>query len=127
MLVPLPFTEKMKAGDPNDPPPRQVLPAYQERETEEEFLKDPLEDWPASQANKGWIKKYKGRALLMPTATRAINCRYCFHRHFPHEPLDKDSLYKTLKTIRFGKNLEEIILSGGNPLILRDEILFSLI
>ncbi len=127
MLVPRSFAAKMKAGDPNDPLLRQVLPTYQERETGDEFLKDPLEEWPDSQASKGMLQKYKGRALLMPTAACAINCRYCFRRHFPHEPLDKDSLNKTLEAIRLDQTLEEIILSGGDPLILRDEILFGLI
>ena len=127
MLVPRSFAAKMKAGDPNDPLLRQILPTYKERETEEEFVKDPLEEWPDSQASKGLLQKYKGRALLMPTAACAINCRYCFRRHFPHSPLDKDSLHKTLEAIRLDKTLKEIILSGGDPLILRDEILFDLI
>ena len=119
MLVPRSFAAKMKAGDPNDPLLKQVLPTYKERETEEEFVKDPLEEWPDSQASKGLLQKYKGRALLMPTAACAINCRYCFRRHFPHSPLDKDALHKTLEAIRLDKTLKEIILSGGDPLILR--------
>ena len=127
MLVPRSFAAKMKAGDPNDPLLKQVLPTYEERETEEEFLKDPLQEWPDSQASKGLLQKYKGRALLMPTAACAINCRYCFRRHFPHQPLDKKSLHNTLEKIRLDQTLEEIILSGGDPLILRDEFLFSLI
>ena len=126
MLVPRSFAAKMKAGDPNDPLLRQVLPTYQERETGEEFLKDPLEEWPDSHASKGLLQKYKGRALLMPTAACAINCRYCFRRHFPYAPLKKDALQQTLEAIRLDKTLKEVILSGGDPLILRDEILFDL-
>ena len=127
MLVPRSFAAKMKAGDPNDPLLRQVLPTYQERETGEEFSKDPLEEWPDDQATEGLLQKYRGRALLMPTAACAINCRYCFRRHFPHAPPTKESLYKTLEAIRSDKTLTEIILSGGDPLILRDESLFSVI
>ena len=117
----------MKARDPNDPLLKRVLPTYKERETEGGFVKDPLEEWPDSQASKGLLQKYKGRALLMPTAACAINCRYCFRHHFPHSPLDKDSLHKTLEAIRSDKTLKEIILSGEDPLILREEILFDLI
>ena len=127
MLVPRSFAAKMKAGDPNDPLLKQVLPTYQERETEEGFLKDPLEEWPDDQATEGLLQKYRGRALLMPTAACAINCRYCFRRHFPHAPPTKAFLQKTLEAIRSDKTLKEIILSGGDPLILRDESLFSVI
>ena len=56
MLVPRSFAAKMKAGDPNDPLLKQILPTYKERETEEEFVKDPLEEWPDSQASNGLLQ-----------------------------------------------------------------------
>lgn len=81
--VPLSFVERMEKGNPFDPLLRQVLPLSQEFEVLPGFSTDPL----AEQNNQhpGLLHKYHNRVLLILKGACAINCRYCFRRHFPYQ------------------------------------------
>ena len=85
MRVPRPFVQQMNIGDPNDPLLRQVLPLVDEFRVEPGFHKDPLDE-QSSPAN-GLLHKYHGRVLLILQGGCAVNCRYCFRRHFPYDEL----------------------------------------
>ncbi|STY63934.1 L-lysine 2,3-aminomutase [Mannheimia haemolytica] len=53
----------------------------------------------------------------------AINCRYCFRRHFPYEEVKsgKAVWQQGLTYIAEHPELEEVILSGGDPLMAKDQ------
>ena len=85
--VPKGFADRMVPGDENDPLLRQVLATTHEQLDTPGFVRDPLEEDNSSNLihpAPGLLQKYHGRALLISTGACAINCRYCFRRHFPY-------------------------------------------
>ena len=121
-LVTRVFAERMVKADPRDPLLLQVLPAAEELELREGFGPDPVSDLGA-QRSPGLLQKYRQRALVISTGACAIHCRYCFRRDFPyHEQQNSRSRWEaTLKEIQSDRTLEEVILSGGDPLMLSNE------
>jgi EF-P beta-lysylation protein EpmB len=80
-------------------------------------------------AAPGVLHKYGGRALLIATGTCGIHCRYCFRRHFPYADsgIGRDRWQQALTYLQQTDQIKEIILSGGDPLILSDDRLAALI
>ncbi|MGQ9658542.1 MAG: EF-P beta-lysylation protein EpmB [Thermochromatium sp.] len=128
LRVPRRFAERMRRGDPQDPLLRQVLPLAAERQPVAGYVTDPVGDLTAERA-PGLLVKYAGRALLMVTGACAIHCRYCFRRHFPYRDLgtSRSRLKQALEEIAHDPSLTEVILSGGDPLMLDDDRLDALI
>ncbi|RBP28357.1 L-lysine 2,3-aminomutase [Marinobacter pelagius] len=122
--VPEPFIARMTPGDPDDPLLRQVLPRLEETAEVSGFIRDPLQENGAIQTI-GLIRKYRSRALLMVTGQCAINCRYCFRRHFPYEEqrLTPEDREEVLRTLRNSPEINEVIFSGGDPLAVNDRLL----
>ncbi|MDF0748832.1 EF-P beta-lysylation protein EpmB [Marinobacter sp. 71-i] len=122
--VPAPYLKRIAMGDPNDPLLRQVLPLSSETETQPGFVTDPLQEGGSMQAT-GLIRKYESRALLMVTGQCAINCRYCFRRHFPYEEhrLSPADRAQALKALADDPGINEVIFSGGDPLVANDRLL----
>lgn len=122
--VPEPFIRRMTPGDPNDPLLRQVLPLAEESRQQAGYVRDPLQENNAIQTT-GLIRKYQSRALLMVTGQCAINCRYCFRRHFPYESqrLGPDDRQQVLVTLKAAPEINEVIFSGGDPLAVNDRLL----
>ncbi len=118
--VPQSFVQRMEKGNPQDPLLRQVLPLSEEFKIHEGYSVDPLEE----QDNQipGLLHKYRNRALLIVKGGCAINCRYCFRRHFPYEDnKGSKSVWQTsLDYIAQHPDLNEVILSGGDPLMAKD-------
>jgi L-lysine 2,3-aminomutase len=125
--VPQPFLAKMKAGDPFDPLLQQVLSLHAETLPVSGYNDDPLGE--SGDSTPGVLHKYHGRVLLILSSACAINCRYCFRRHFPYaDKLASGSqLQASLDYIRQTPSISEVILSGGDPLIVSDEALQNLI
>ncbi|MEO6518082.1 MAG: EF-P beta-lysylation protein EpmB [Pseudoxanthomonas sp.] len=119
MRVPRGFVARMRHADPADPLLRQVLPLDEEMNLAPGFSLDAVGD-AAARAGPGVLQKYQGRALLVATGSCAINCRYCFRRHFPYaeETAAHDGWRETLQLIGSDTSIEEVILSGGDPLSL---------
>ncbi|MGN8008627.1 EF-P beta-lysylation protein EpmB [Acinetobacter sp. 22301] len=119
LRVPRAFVGKMNAKNPFDPLLLQVLPHHLELEEHPEFVTDPLGEEAANQL-PGVLHKYKSRFLLTLTGACAVHCRYCFRRHFPYqENLPKNEDWLNIKNyIEANPNINEIILSGGDPLTL---------
>ncbi|RSO39273.1 EF-P beta-lysylation protein EpmB [Acinetobacter lactucae] len=119
LRVPRAFVGKMNAKNPLDPLLLQVLPHHLELEEHPEFVTDPLGEEAANQL-PGVLHKYKSRFLLTLTGACAVHCRYCFRRHFPYqENLPKNEDWLNIKNyIETNPNINEIILSGGDPLTL---------
>lgn len=121
LRVPYPFIERMNSGDINDPLLKQVLPLDAELEPVAGFTTDPLEEMQ-SNPHDGLIHKYKGRVLLITTGACAINCRYCFRRHFPYQEnrLGPQQWQAILDYIAADDSIHEVLFSGGDPLATPD-------
>lgn len=113
------FVGKMSIGDPLDPLLLQILPHHLELEDHPGFVTDPLSEEQANQ-QPGVLHKYKSRFLLTLTGACAVHCRYCFRRHFPYqENLPKNEDWLNIKQyIQNQPDINEVILSGGDPLTL---------
>ncbi len=130
MLVPVPFAARMSPADPTDPLLRQVLPVQQEREHSAGFVADPLGEDDAQLGFKRaptLIQKYQGRVLMITTPGCAVNCRYCFRRHFPYQDHKPAGHGEALAVIAADASISEVILSGGDPLLLGDAQLAELL
>ena len=125
LRVPRPYIARMKCGDPNDPLLRQVLPSRFEWDAVPGYAQDPLAE-SAAVAGTGLLQKYASRVLLIATGACAVNCRYCFRRHFPYAEHRHDPNFPALEIIRQDPSIHEVILSGGDPLMLRDSHLARL-
>lgn len=128
MLVPRAFAAKMRPGDEHDPLLRQVLPlALEEEKPSNTFTVDPLAEATANRA-QGLLHKYQGRVLLIAAGACAVNCRYCFRRHYDyqHGQAGRDRWQEALDYIAADASIEEVILSGGDPLLLADSQLDDL-
>lgn len=126
-FVPRGFASRMRRGDRRDPLLLQVLPAPEELLEVEGLLADPVGDL-AAQIAPGALQKYSGRALLLATGVCAVNCRYCFRREFPYAevPRGEEAWSPALERIAADPSIFEVILSGGDPLVLGDAALESL-
>ena len=105
----------------DDPLLKQVLPDILEEKVNKEFTKDPLNEFSKGlKEPSNILQKYQGRTLLITSNACAVNCRYCFRRHFPYEEHRPSKITKALDEISKNTSIEEIILSGGDPLLLDD-------
>lgn len=127
LRVPRAFAERMKKGDPQDPLLLQVITDRQEFIDTPGYSVDPLDE--QSSVVPGLLHKYKNRALLLVKGGCAVNCRYCFRRHFPYQENqgNKRNWQRALDYIRDHQELDEIIFSGGDPLMAKDHELDWLI
>lgn len=128
LRVPLSFAACIEKGNPHDPLLRQVLPVNEELIVYPGFSHDPVGDL-ASVSQTGVLHKYQGRVLLINTGSCAINCRYCFRRNFPYGELQlsKQKEEAAIQTLQNDTDISEVILSGGDPLLLSDSRLTRLI
>lgn len=122
------FVARMRKGDPHDPLFLQIWPGDAEYIDTPGFASDAVGDL-ASLKSGGLIHKYRGRALVITTGACAINCRYCFRRHFPYNDslASRGNWRETLAQIAADASIEEVILSGGDPLSLSDDKLSALV
>lgn len=124
LKVPRGFLSRIKKGDVNDPLLRQILPIGVEEEVHPDFTDDPLNEADVNPI-PGLLHKYHSRVLLTWVGTCAVNCRYCFRRHFPYEKNNPGSAgWETvLEYIANNPTITEVILSGGDPLVSNDRLL----
>ncbi|MDX1996274.1 MAG: EF-P beta-lysylation protein EpmB [Thermoanaerobaculia bacterium] len=127
LRVPRGFVARMRPGDPADPLLLQVLPVGEEALTVPGFGPDPLME-AAATAEPGLLHKYRGRALLITTAACAVHCRYCFRREFPYEDhqIGAEGWRPALEYLARDPSIREVLLSGGDPLVLSDRRLAAL-
>lgn len=126
LRVPKSFVARMQPGDPYDPLLLQVLPTQLEEETAPGYSTDPLGEGRVT-PTPGLLHKYRGRALLVATGSCAIHCRYCFRRHFPYSEHQIPGFSDALDYLQKNTEIEEIILSGGDPLAMSDRRLADLV
>jgi L-lysine 2,3-aminomutase len=129
LRVPHGFIGRMRRGDPADPLLRQVLSLPAELAQVAGFVGDPLAE-TAARGAPGLLQKYQGRALLMTTGACAVHCRYCFRRHFDYAAASADDqprFQSALDRLEADPMIDEIILSGGDPLSLGNARLAQLL
>lgn len=118
LLVPEAYLARIRPGDPNDPLLRQILPRGEEEEPPPVgYVLDPLRETVRIEEG-GILAKYQARVLLVTTGICAIHCRYCFRRHFPYQSRPLMPTPAILASLRERDDLREVILSGGDPLML---------
>jgi EF-P beta-lysylation protein EpmB len=129
LKVPQAFVRRMQPGDPGDPLLLQVLARPEEMIQTPGFSADPLDETGEANPAKGIIHKYQGRALLIVSGGCAVNCRYCFRRHFPYSDNQNSRAEwdEALEYIAGDGDISEVILSGGDPLIASDAYLDELV
>ncbi len=120
--VPLAYVKKIRPGNPMDPLLLQILPLQQENQSVPGFLADPVGDLQAM-PTPGLLHKYNRRALIITTGGCAIHCRYCFRRNFPYAEgqIRQQNLQQALLFLEQNPQINEVILSGGDPLLLSDD------
>jgi EF-P beta-lysylation protein EpmB len=128
LLVPRGFVARMQPGNPRDPLLLQVLPLAHEDRRAPGFITDPVADL-AAQVVPGLLHKYRQRTLIVATGACAVHCRYCFRRNFPYqESPDIHKLWQTVvRQTAANSAIHEVILSGGDPLMLPDHLLRALV
>lgn len=127
LLVPRSFLHRMERGNPNDPLLLQVLPLAAEEIAPGDFRLDAVGDQDARRV-PGLLQKYAGRALLIATGACAVHCRYCFRRHYAYgeDPKRLAEWEPAFQVLREDDSIHEVILSGGDPLMLTDRRLGEL-
>lgn len=126
LLVPPTYLARIRPGDLQDPLLLQILPKMEEAATNSEFTTDPVgESTPAH--DRGWLRKYPGRLLMVTNGGCGVHCRFCFRRHF-RRPVAQcpDDWASALQELTADSTLHEVILSGGDPLALEDDRLAEL-
>ena len=128
LRVPRSFVARMRRGDPDDPLLLQVLVRREEGRAVAGYVADPLAEHDASPC-PGLIRKYAGRVLLTATTVCPVHCRYCFRRHFPYDThrLTPAAREAALAHIAADDSIREVVLSGGEPLMLKDAPLARLL
>jgi EF-P beta-lysylation protein EpmB len=118
------FISRMEKGNLNDPLLRQVLPLGQELATTPGYTNDPLQEKNANPV-PGLLHKYQSRVLVTLTSACAIHCRYCFRRSFPYDENTpgRSGWQALIDYIQQDANINEVILSGGDPLAVNDAYL----
>jgi EF-P beta-lysylation protein EpmB len=120
LRVPHSYLHRIRPGDPDDPLLRQILPSEEETRKTPGFCRDPLRE-ASAQIERGLLQKYAQRALLLVSERCGVHCRYCFRRH--RNGMPGVDLRPALTQIAEDPRIEEVILSGGDPLMLDDESL----
>jgi EF-P beta-lysylation protein EpmB len=127
VFAPREYIARMRPGDATDPLLRQVLPRAEESLDLPGFAADPVGDREAT-LSPGLLQKYQGRVLMVTTGACAVHCRYCFRRHFPYaeSPRSIAQWEPAIRQIEADPSIHEVILSGGDPLTLVDDLLEQL-
>ena len=128
LKVPHAYINKIHKGNAQDPLLLQIMTQSQEMLPSENYHTDPVGDLDANKT-PGLLHKYNGRVLLITTGACAVHCRYCFRRHFPYQQQQagREQWSQAINYIQHDKSIKEVILSGGDPLVLSDEKLDNLI
>ncbi|MDB5512465.1 MAG: lysine-2,3-aminomutase-like protein [Enterovirga sp.] len=115
------LAELVDPADPADPIARQFLPSAAELDTRPEELDDPIGDEVHSPV-EGIVHRYPDRVLLKPVHVCAVYCRFCFRRETVGpgraEALSPAALEAALGYVRSHPEIWEVILSGGDPLVM---------
>ena len=124
LRIPRGFASRMEVGNPHDPLLRQMLPLGDELLAVPGYVSDPLGEEEVNPV-PGLLHKYPSRVLVTLTSACAVHCRYCFRRHFPYADNNpgRTGWQKIIDYIQADERINEVILSGGDPLSVNDHLL----
>ncbi|MDR3109406.1 MAG: KamA family radical SAM protein, partial [Planctomycetaceae bacterium] len=130
LLVPRSYLSKIEKGNPHDPLLLQIIPQPSELLAVDGFCRDPLGELAA--ADSDWLCKYPNRSLILTSNHCVVNCRFCFRRYFftnksKNVQTDNSSFERLNEQKSRRDTIEELILSGGDPLTLTDSELATFI
>ncbi len=123
--IPKRLAEKIEQNSLDDPILRQFIPLNDELTAHKGFVLEPVDDQRFARSGS-LLQKYSGRALLVSTGTCAMHCRYCFRQNFDYS-VKSSKFEQELETLRNDPSINEIILSGGDPLSLSTRELSELL
>jgi lysine 2,3-aminomutase len=121
VALPQALADLIDPNDAHDPIARQFMPDVAELKTQPQELSDPIGD-DAHSPVEGVVHRYPDRVLLKLTPICAVYCRFCFRREMvgPEngKALSAAALNAALDYIRSRPQIWEVILTGGDPLVL---------
>lgn len=119
LFIPKSFARKIKQSGPHSPLWKQFVP--HENESHDSGLLDPIGDHNY-QVTRSLIHRYKNRALFLPTTNCPVHCRYCFRKNeLQDDAYFGPDLKSTLEYLNEHAEIQEIIFTGGDPLILSNQ------
>lgn len=113
--IPASYAQRMRPGDPSDPLLLQVLPRQTEKSVHPGYGPDPLAEAEREIA-PGILQVHPDRLLVLIHDECAIHCRHCFRR--TREPGATANIETLVAILKKKPMVQEIILSGGEPLLL---------
>ncbi len=114
----------IKNADPSDPLVRTCLPSAQECFVSDHEQEDPLDEKNHTPL-PGLLHRYPDRVLLLVTSACAQHCRFCFRRCLTSTMTQGADISSTIQYLHAHPEVKEVILSGGDPLMLTDDLLWS--
>ena len=121
VALPAALAGLVNRNDPDDPIARQFVPTKAELDFHSEELVDPIGD-DAHSPIEGIVHRYPDRVLLKLTPVCAVYCRFCFRREMvgpeKAKPLTPTALAGAYDYVRAHREIWEVILTGGDPLVL---------
>jgi len=123
VLAPKHLTDLIIEKPSEDPIAKQIIPSPKELVIKKEENKDPIGDERFSPL-KGLVHRYSDRALIKMNSSCAVYCRFCFRREVigPHgHNMNDNEIKNALEYVQKHKEISEVILSGGDPFILKPE------
>jgi len=123
------FAGLMDKNDPDCPIRRQAVPSLEEFKTSIHDLADPCGE-EHDMVAPGLVHRYPDRVLLLVTDACAMYCRHCTRRRIvgsSEQALGEDKLEEALEYIRQNKKIRDVLISGGDALLLSDVKLDSLL
>jgi lysine 2,3-aminomutase len=119
------YRSLISAGDPADPIGLMAFPTAAEARDDPDLVDDPICE-EAHSPMTGLIRRYPDRALLLVSGSCAVNCRHCTRRIMGRgriAPVSGVELEPALAYIAADPAIRDVIVSGGDPLLLEDEAL----
>ncbi len=123
VLIPPRLATRIKEAGEDSPLWKQFVPSAEETEGDQSFgLYDPIADGEHSKGS-GIIHRYRNRLLFSPTTICPVNCRYCFRKEELSQGDDvlKGRLGKLIDYLDERPEVNEVVLTGGDPLMLSDK------
>ena len=117
------FVSLMDPSNPNCPIRRQAVPRIEECHLSKNDMVDPCGEDKNSPVS-GLVHRYPDRVLLLVTDQCATYCRYCTRRRLVgsnERPITQGNFEEVLKYLKTHKKVRDVLLSGGDPLLLENE------
>lgn len=125
LRFPAEYLELIRPEGADDPLRRIAWPDGEELAPDPGAIADPVGESPLK-LHRQLIRKYPDRALLVTTSRCHFYCRFCFRAGQDHDP-SLEELFEAIDVVAEHPEIEELILSGGDPLVLADESLFAVL